>query len=90
MPKWEKSAPKVSSKPALVVDDDDFNVFMLQELLLQQEFESESAICEQKAIELVKKRIQEVLRGDAEMYKIILLDYSMPGIGGLEVAKIIC
>ena len=63
---------------------------MLQGLLLQQDFESESAICEQKAIELVKKRIQEVKIGEAEMYKIVLLDYSMPGIGGIEVAKIIC
>ena len=63
---------------------------MLRELLFQQEFESESAICEQKAIELVKKRIQEVKIGEAEMYKIVLLDYSMPGIGGIEVAKIIC
>ena len=39
---------------------------------------------------MVKTRIQKVKKGEAEMYQIILLDYSMPGIGGLEVAKIIC
>ena len=84
------SAFKLSSEPALVVDDDDFNVLMLQELLKQQNYESETAISEQKAIDLFKNRIKKVEKGEAEMYQFILLDYSMPGIGGLGVAKIIC
>ena len=29
-------------------------------------------------------------KGEAQIYKVILLDYSMPGIGGLAVAEVIC
>ena len=35
-------------------------------------------------------RIEKVEKGEADMYEIILLDYSMPDIGGLAVAEAIC
>lgn len=45
---------------------------------------------EDRAIELVSERIKRVIRGQSTMYQIVLLDYSMPGIGGLAVAEKIC
>ena len=84
------AAVKVStpySIPALVVDDEDMNVDIMKELLKAQNYESDLSLNEQKAIQLFKERVQKVKRGEAEMYKIVLLDYSMPGIGGLEVAR---
>ena len=38
------------------------------------------------AIEQVEKRISLVGKGEAEMYKVILLDFSMPFMDGPEVA----
>ena len=87
-PKYQKV--KSISTPALVVDDEDLNVFALQGLLKGENYESDIAYTEQAAIDLFNTRVEKVLRGEADMYQIILLDYSMPGIGGLEVAKIIC
>ena len=78
------------SIPALVVDDEDMNVDIMKELLLAQNYESDIALNERKALQLFEDRIEKVRQGEAEMYKIVLLDYSMPGIGGLEVARIIC
>ena len=66
------------------------NVDIMKELLRAQHYESDFAYNEQRAIQLFEERVEKVKRGEVEMYKIILLDYSMPGIGGLEVAKIIC
>ena len=51
---------------------------------------SDCAYFEDRAIELVSERIQKVIQSEATMYQIILLDFSMPGIGGLAVAEKIC
>ena len=53
----------LSSPPALVVDDEDMNVFALQEMLKTCNYESDAAYSGEKAIELVKKRIEMVKRG---------------------------
>ena len=66
------------------------NVFALQELLKSEEIESDASYNGEKAIELVKERIQMVTQGKAVMYQLILLDYSMPGIGGVATATEIC
>ena len=53
----------LSSPHALVVDDEDMNVFALQEMLRACKYESDAAYSREKAIELVKKRIEMVKRG---------------------------
>ena len=40
-----------------------------------------------KALSLVKERIKKVEAGQAEMYKVLMLDYSMPEMDGPQVAK---
>ena len=54
---------KLSTPPALVVDDEDMNVFALQEMLKACKYESDAAYSGEKAVELVKKRIELVERG---------------------------
>ena len=40
-----------------------------------------------KAVNLVEERIKLVAQGVAEMYKVMLIDYSMPDMDGLELVK---
>ena len=40
-----------------------------------------------RAIDLVKDRLAKVLEGTAKMYKIILLDYSMPDLDGIQLVR---
>ena len=39
-----------------------------------------------QALSLLKKRVEKVIAGEAEMYKLFLLDYSMPEMDGPQVA----
>ena len=59
-------------------------------MLMACNYESDVAYNGEKAIELVKERIKMVERGKAPMYQLILLDYSMPGIGGIGAVTEIC
>ena len=59
---------KSFSKPILVVDDEDMNVLVLQTMLKSEEYESDAAYSGQTALELFKKRIKKVRRGEADMY----------------------
>ena len=56
--------------------------FMLSEL----DVTNDRALSGSIAIELVKERIQLVCQGQASMYKVIILDFCMPGIDGPGVA----
>ena len=85
-----KELKKDDSKLALVVDDDPMNVFVLDELLQKEGYKCDTSYTEDNALRIFAERLEKVKNGQAKMYKIILLDYSMPGIGGLEVAKRIC
>ena len=40
-----------------------------------------------QALQLIDQRIEEVKTGKAEMYNLVLLDYSMPEMNGTEVAE---
>ena len=49
---------------------------------------SDSALNGKDAIKLVQNRIEQVYRGEvAFMYKVILLDYSMPEMDGPQFAQ---
>ena len=63
------------------------NIEVLSALLRQRALKSDSALNGNEAIKLVQNRIEQVYRGEiAGMYKVILLDYSMPEMEGPQVA----
>ena len=45
---------------ALVVDDDPFNVFVLEELLRGEGYQYESAFTEERALELFKEKVKSM------------------------------
>ena len=72
----QNNAPRLKCK-ILVVDDDAFNIFTLENLLEKLEIPSDSAFNGENAIEMIEENIEE--------YGMILMDYNMPIIGGIEV-----
>ena len=62
----------------LVVDDSPFNIVALRSLLSLFSLESDCASDGNEAIQLVKNRMSS----ETPMYKLILLDYSMPECDG--------
>ena len=73
----------------LTVDDDLMNVEVINQLLEAYGVHSESALSGQRAIDMVKRRIELVQEDKAtryQVFKLILLDYSMPEMNGPEVA----
>ena len=66
----------------LVVDDDLMNIEVLQSMLVSKGIMSESALDGKIALKMLQTRIEAVYKGEAQMYQIILLDYSMPELDG--------
>ena len=62
------------------------NIEVLKLMLKELEFEVDIAMGGQFALQMIQERLEMVLEGSQEMYKIILLDYSMPGMDGPQVA----
>jgi len=58
------------------------NVAVLGAMLESKGFEIDSAVCGEGGLELVRDRSDLVKRGQGQMYKLILLDYSMPDMDG--------
>ena len=72
----------------LVVDDDAMNIEVLSAMLLDIGYESESAMDGKEALSKIKERVSNFKEfGCPPMYKIILLDYSMPEMDGPTVAQ---
>ena len=67
-----------SGSSILIVDDDSFNIVAIQSLLQQFNLKSDYCNDGKEAIEMVKKRS----KSDDPMYKLILMDYSMPDCDG--------
>ena len=76
----EDGLPKV-----LVVDDDLMNINVFEALLSELRQTCDTALGGKPAIDLVEKRLALVHEGQAQMYNLVLLDYSMPGKDGPEV-----
>ena len=68
------------------MDDEPLNLFVMNELLKEQNIDCDQAQSGQKAVELVQRRCELVVVEAANMYKIIFLDYSMDGMDGPDVA----
>jgi two-component system sensor histidine kinase/response regulator len=72
----------IQGKRVLVVDDNENARLILSDLLQQMKFEVDTASSGQQALEQVKKADDQALP-----YEIIFLDWQMPGMDGLEVAR---
>ena len=51
-------------------------------MLLHRKVKSDAALEGREALNLIQTRLELVYRGEASMYKVILLDYSMPEMDG--------
>ena len=72
---------------ALVVDDENMNVFFMRNTLKGLGISCDSTMVPTKAVKLVEERLAKVALGTAKMYKLLLIDYSMPDLDGIELVK---
>ena len=67
----------------LIIDDDQLNVTALSTLLEQLNLASSFATSGHEALRMVKERLEN---DELQMFKLILCDFSMPGMNGFECA----
>ena len=70
----------------MVVDDEPMNIAVMEALFEELNVKCDSASGGSDAITLARDRLNKVKQGQAEMYRFIFLDYSMPYIDGPGVA----
>jgi CheY-like chemotaxis protein len=63
------------------------NIYVVNEMLKTKNFKSVSATGGAEALDILEERIENFLLGQDEMFKLILLDYSMPEMDGPAVAR---
>ena len=73
---------KPLNSQVLVVDDDRMNIEVMQAMLGQLGIPSDCAMNGEMAVKLITERISLCEKEEATMYKIVLLDYSMPDMDG--------
>ena len=71
----------------MVVDDDPMNIAVMEAMLFERNVKCDTAGGGTEAISLFKERIAKCKREGASMYKLILLDFSMPDMNGPAVAS---
>ena len=62
----------------MVVDDDAINIIVLQQMLTDQNFDSDRAMSGDEALNMIKARVKQ----KQTMYKLLFVDYSMPEMDG--------
>ena len=84
--KTDTTAPQV-----LIVDDTPFNIVALEAMLTSLNIKVETCFSGQEAIQLVQQRLLlpqgKKNPSSPQMFKLILLDYSMPELDGPSTAK---
>ncbi|KAL4446173.1 hypothetical protein ABPG74_021712 [Tetrahymena malaccensis] len=76
-----------SCKKILIVDDNTFNVYALEQLIKTlKQVECDKSLSGELAIELIK---QKLTKNCCQFYKIIFMDIDMPQQSGLETTRII-
>ena len=70
----------------LVIDDEPINVEVIQSMLSELGFKSDQAMSGAQALTLIQQRIEQVSKGEEDMYRLVLLDFSMPEMDGPQVA----
>ena len=73
----------------LIVDDEPINIDILLALIFAEEMLSDAALSGYEALDMVKKRCKLVKSGQAQPYKLIIIDYSMPVMSGIQAATAI-
>ena len=81
--------PLDSYARALIVDDQNFNIVAIKAQIEALGVMPDVAVSGAEALNLVKLRLQDIRLGQAKMYELILLDYCMPGMDGLQTAEAI-
>jgi len=71
----------------LLIDDEPINIEVMSAMLETHGHSSEIASTSKAALALVERRFELVKMGQAKMYSIIFLDYSMPDMDGPQVAR---
>ena len=80
----QKSVKNCMCPEILVVDDDMFNLFTMENLLVALNFRIEKATNGKEAIEAVKKRNDTKCCEQCKGFKLIFMDISMPVMDGFE------
>ena len=62
------------------------NIFVVEEMLKVKSTACETALRGRIALDIITERIESVALGQGQMFKLILLDYSMPEMDGPTVA----
>ena len=62
------------------------NIFVIKEMLKVKGLDCESATSGDEALSKIQERIENVILGQGQLFKLILLDYSMPEMDGPAVA----
>ena len=81
----ETPLDKLTSSKILICDDDSFSIMAVKGLLTQFGLENDTASSGEYAISLIKQRLESCLEDGSDgpgMYKLIVMDYSMPGMDG--------
>ena len=71
----------------MIVDDELINIEVLKVSLADRGYASDCATNGSDALNMIKYRYELVKQGKAIMYKLMLLDYSMPNMDGPELAR---
>ena len=80
-----QTSKKRSNARILIVDDNQVSSYVLRTQLEQYQFEIDTAMNGNKAVELVRNLFESAGR----TYNLILMDYDMPVLNGIEATKII-
>jgi signal transduction histidine kinase/DNA-binding response OmpR family regulator len=76
-PETAAPAPVIGTKKALVVDDQEYNRIVLADLLAKLGYAATATGTGDEALQLAEK----------EIFELVFLDYDLPGMSGLEVAR---
>jgi len=71
----------------LVVDDEPMNIEVMRAMLDQKGIEIDCALNGKIALKLIQQRFEQVRAKQGRMYRLILLDFSMPEMDGPELAR---
>ena len=66
----------------MIVDDEIINIEVIQSLMKLKDVNYHTALSGKQAIHLLDQRIKRMEISNAKMYKLVLLDFSMPDMDG--------
>ncbi|CAK71669.1 unnamed protein product (macronuclear) [Paramecium tetraurelia] len=82
-----QSAPCNCDQKIVIVDDEPYNLLVLESLLKQLGFQSIKADNGQQCVDLIEKSISQFEDHKCQGYKAIIMDYQMPIMNGQEATK---